>query len=133
MVRKRLNRDSTKRVRPGIATRTAPPDPSGSEAKSKAKGGNLGKEGGNLGKEHCNWCGGNGQEPPLPNIVGVDQKEWAKTSGLSESLISRMLNDDPAQSRPNPTLNTLKKLQRGLAVLTGRRFPLDSIAVLISD
>jgi hypothetical protein len=79
----------------------------------------------------CSYCGGNGREPRLPNMSGINQEALASASKVSKALVSRMLSDSPRQSRKNPTLSTMKKLRRGLEKLTGHRFPLDFVAALV--
>jgi len=81
----------------------------------------------------CPWCSGSGTERSLPDLSQLDQKRLAEGAGVSRSLVSRMLSDDPLVRRANPTLKTLQGLQRCIESERGVRVPLDMIAELISS
>lgn len=58
--------------------------------------------------------------------------EIGRLAGLSRSLVSRMLSDDAAQKRPNPTLQTMKSICSAVEKATGTRLTLDALARAIS-
>lgn len=81
----------------------------------------------------CKGCRGTGKEfvPPDDILDGISQDEIAQGTGVSASLISRMLSENPDQQRTNPTLATLRKLQRFFTLKAKRHFTLDSIGDMI--
>lgn len=81
----------------------------------------------------CTRCNGTAREPAIPDLTDIDQRALAHGAGVSESLISRMLSDNPRQKRPNPTLHTMRGIQAFIEKKKGVKLPLDTIAALISD
>ena len=67
-------------------------------------------------------------ETLLPDLSSLSYAEISRGTGISASMLSRMFSDDPAQKRPNPSLNTLTTLQEFLERRLGVRISLDALA-----
>jgi hypothetical protein len=65
----------------------------------------------------------------FPDLGKLSYARISEGTGISVSMLSRMFSDDPAQKRPNPSLNTLVRLRDFLELETGRQISLD---VLVS-
>lgn len=64
------------------------------------------------------------------HLLGISELSYAEISrgtGISQSMLSRMFTDDPAQKRPNPTLNTLSVLREYLERRLGQRITYDML------
>lgn len=67
-------------------------------------------------------------ETLIPDLSGITYAEIHRATGISQSMLSRMFTDDPAQKRPNPTLDVLLTLRNFLQTRTGRVVTLDDLA-----
>jgi hypothetical protein len=65
---------------------------------------------------------------PTLDLTGVTQAAMARQTGVSTSMISRLLSDDPEQRRQNPTLEVMVKLRAYLERETGEHVSLDALA-----
>ena len=82
----------------------------------------------------CRFCGGTGKDATdriLLQIANITQTEFARGTGLSPSLVSRMLSADPKQARSNPTLGTLRKMQEFFFERLKVHVPLDVIGSML--
>lgn len=82
----------------------------------------------------CRFCGGTGKDATdrvLLQIANITQTEFARGTGLSPSLVSRMLSEDPKQARSNPTLATLRKMQEFFFERLKVHVPLDMIGSML--